>query len=86
MEWLLLFLTLEFGWLPQGDFVMYESNMLDKIYPVKEYFYTDLEAEVEIGGCFFMGGGIKTMMFMSSFSAEGISFFLIARITRCLPV
>ena len=57
MNWLVLFFVLELGWMPNGDFDLYENPLgLDPKYSA----YTELDAEVQLFGLLFVGGGIKT--------------------------
>lgn len=57
MTWLAFIFALEIGFLPQGDFIMYEEF---ELIPVQYSIYTDLQAEIEIFDFFFVGGGVKT--------------------------
>lgn len=76
MNWLLFMFMFEIGFLPQGDLVMYESETLDRIYPVTMNYYTDLEAEIQLFNLLFVGGGVKTVMFgHKSDTLFGYSFF-----------
>ena len=60
MTWLAFFFALELGWLPSGEFAMYELGPFADIFPVRYTAYTDLEAEVELFGHVFAGGGVRT--------------------------
>ena len=73
MNWLLFMFMLEVGFLPQGDLVMYDSMALDRIYPVRNYGYTELQVELQAFGLVFVGGGVKTMIF--NHPDQGMSFF-----------
>lgn len=59
MSWLMLFFTLEVGFLPQGDMILYEADYFSYC-PLYWDFYTDLEAEIELFGFAFLGGGVRT--------------------------
>lgn len=62
MAWLAFFFALEMGFLPQGDMVLYEADYFS--YCSAQWdFYTDLEAEVELFGCAFIGGGVRTSVY-----------------------
>jgi hypothetical protein len=73
MQWIALFFVLELGWMPQGEFVMYRSWVLDEFFPVKYTAYTDLEAEVVFFEHVFMGGGVKTSVW--KLDEDGWTFF-----------
>lgn len=73
MNWLLFMFMLEVGFLPQGDLVMYDSEVFAEVYPVRNYGYTDLQAEIQFFNFLFVGGGVKTMIY--NHPGEGVSFF-----------
>lgn len=68
MNWLIFLFALEVGFLPQGDFIMYEKL---ELVPVRYSAYTDLQAEIVIGNLFFIGGGVKTGVWYH----DGYTFF-----------
>jgi len=69
MNWLMFLFALELGWLPSGSFVMYERGP-ESVY-MGGSFFTDLEAGFLLFNHFYIGGGIKTIMFRS---AKGLIF------------
>ncbi|MBA7650936.1 hypothetical protein ES703_58751 [subsurface metagenome] len=71
MTWLAFVFALEIGFLPCGDFVMYNSDFLDEFYPVKYTAYTELEAEVLAWDILFIGGGIRTSIWQLQESGYG---------------
>lgn len=69
MKWLLFFFTLELGWMPHGEFVMYDAPLLFESFPVAYTAYAELEAEVELFGIFFAGGSIRTSVWQLQHSS-----------------
>lgn len=61
MTWLILAMALEVGWMPQGDFVMYDPP---SIVTVTGSFYTELEARATAWGFLFAGGSVKTFVWL----------------------
>lgn len=74
MEWLLLFFYIEFGFLPEGIFQLYERN---EKFISSGSFYVDLYFEAEAFG-FFAGGQSKAFIYKNShnyaFSPDNIQF------------
>lgn len=75
MTWLAFIFALEMGVVPQNSFVMYqrEAQVFEYqdhyYYPISvsytdtgPIFYTDLQAEVELFGFLFGGGGMRVQM------------------------
>ena len=74
MNWIIFLFALELGWLPQGDFAMYDvSGYFAKVYPVSYTAYVDLEAEVVVLDAFFIGGAVRTSVWQ--FDHSGWTFF-----------
>lgn len=69
MTWLVFLFAFEVGFLPNGDFIMYEEL---EWFPVQYSLYTDLQAEIVIGNLLFVGGGVRTGMW---YDGEGYTFF-----------
>ncbi len=61
MHWLALFFALEAGWMPAGDFVMYDPPSMET---VAGSFYTEFEARVTAWGFLFVGGSVKTFVWL----------------------
>jgi len=59
MNWLALFFALELGWMPSGDFLMYDPP---SIVSVTGSLYVDMEARATAFGFLFAGGSVKTFM------------------------
>jgi len=59
MNWLVLAMALEVGWMPLGDFVMREPP---GFVSVTGSFYVDMEARATAFGFLFVGGEVKTFM------------------------
>lgn len=59
MNWLVLAMALEVGWMPQGDFLMHEP---DQYLNVAGTFYVDMEARATAFGFLFAGGEVRTFM------------------------
>lgn len=68
MNWLIFLFVFEVGFLPHGDFIMYEEL---ELVPVQYSLYTDLQAEVVISNLLFIGGGVRTGMWYH----DGYTFF-----------
>jgi len=75
MNWLAFIFALEAGIVPQNGFVMYQREAQVFYYEGSYYypmdvaledsgpiFYTDLQAEVELFGFAFAGGGVRVQM------------------------
>ena len=73
MNWLTFLFALELGWLPQGDFVMYDAERFLRLYPVAYTAYVDMEAEVVVLDMFFAGGNVRTSVWQQENS--GWTFF-----------
>lgn len=59
MNWLALAFALELGVLPTGTMVLYEPDPCIAA-DLSGYFYTDLEARVEVAEILYVGGGVRT--------------------------
>ncbi len=60
MNWLLFWFALEFGYMPQGDMLMYKPP---DFATTEGMFYTSLEARATLGKVLFLGGMTKTFVF-----------------------
>jgi len=74
MNWLIFLFALELGWLPQGNFAMYNvSDRFMKVYPVKYTAYVDMEAEVVMFNTLFAGGSVRTSVWQ--FDSDSWTYF-----------
>jgi len=60
MNWIALFFAIELGWLPTGEFAMYDVPALVEKHPIAYTLYTDIDGGAELFGHLFIGGGVRT--------------------------
>lgn len=83
MNWLALFFALELGWMPAGDFLMYDPP---SIVSVTGSFYTELEAQVTAWDMLFVGGEVRTFVWATEGSYSFMPFRLLYEVEAGLTL
>lgn len=61
MNWIALAFALELGWMPNGDFLMYDPP---SFVSVAGSYYTELEMRATAFGFLFVGGSVKSFVWL----------------------